>query len=61
MKSLRFVLPVVLMSLATVAFAQHDAHKATDDQVGAGAAGAGATAAGAAGRARAGAVGAAMP
>ena len=33
MKSLRFVLPVVLMSLATVAFAQHDAHKATDDQV----------------------------
>ena len=33
MKSLRFVLPVVLMSFATVAFAQHDAHKATDDQV----------------------------
>jgi hypothetical protein len=33
MKSLRFVLPFVLMSLATVAFAQHDAHKATDDQV----------------------------
>jgi hypothetical protein len=33
MKSLRFVLPVVLMSLATAAFAQHDAHKATDDQV----------------------------
>jgi hypothetical protein len=33
MKSLRFVLPFVLMSLATMAFAQHDAHKATDDQV----------------------------
>lgn len=33
MKSLRFVLPVVLMSLATVAFAQHDAHKVADDQV----------------------------
>ena len=33
MKSLRFVLPVVLMSFATAAFAQHDAHKATDDQV----------------------------
>jgi hypothetical protein len=33
MKSLRFVLPVVLMSLAAVAFAQHDTHKATDDQV----------------------------
>ena len=27
MKSLRFVLSVVLMSLATVAFAQSDAHK----------------------------------
>jgi len=33
MKTLRFVLPVVLMSFATAAFAQHDAHKATDDQV----------------------------
>ena len=33
MKSLRFVLSVVLMSFATVAFAQHEAHKATDDQV----------------------------
>jgi hypothetical protein len=33
MKSLRFVLPVVLMALATVAFAQHDAHKVADEQV----------------------------
>jgi len=30
MKSLHFVLSVALMSLTTVAFAQHDAHKATD-------------------------------
>jgi hypothetical protein len=33
MKSLRYLLSIVLMSLATVAFAQSDAHKATDDQV----------------------------
>ena len=33
MKSVHFVLPLVLMSLATVAFAQHDAHKVADDQV----------------------------